>query len=284
MVLLVQSFGGDDEDDQGCESRAGREGKGKTRRMDRPELPQGLHAGIDEKKDMARVWFEALRDRICQSFEQLEDEFADLRTPQSPTQRVAGTYSTLFTPVDHLERLLSLDNAFSRAEFDEFCQRVRRFLGLKEEPLALVAEPKIDGLSISLTYIDGRLQQGATRGDGAEGEDVTANLRTMAAVPTRLHGPAPARIEIRGEVFMTKADFLQLNEAQRAAGEFGQRLGGTVVHGAQARAPARIAVSAAVRSWSRPWSGPGQGRCPSALTNPVARTSSAAPSCTPGPA
>ncbi len=114
--------------------------------------------------------------------------------------------------------MLSLDNAFSRAEFDEFCQRVRRFLGLKEEPLALVAEPKIDGLSISLTYEHGRLLHGATRGDGAEGEDVTANLRTMAAVPTRLHGPAPARIEIRGEVFMTKADFLQLNEAQAAAG------------------------------------------------------------------
>ncbi len=114
--------------------------------------------------------------------------------------------------------MLSLDNAFSRADFDEFCARARRFLGLKEDALALVAEPKIDGLSISLTYEKGRLLHGATRGDGAEGEDVTANLRTMAGVPARLHGDAPERIEIRGEVFMTKTDFLALNEAQAAAG------------------------------------------------------------------
>ena len=96
---------------------------------------------------------------------------------------------------------------------------MRRFLGRKEEPLAFVGEPKIDGLSISLTYEAGRLVRGATRGDGLEGEDVTANVRTVRNIPQRLHGRAPAQIEIRGEVFMSKADFLALNAAQQAAGQ-----------------------------------------------------------------
>ncbi len=138
--------------------------------------------------------------------------------PDSPSRRVGAQPASGFAKITHRVPMLSLDNAFGRADFDEFCKRVRRFLGLKDEPVALVAEPKIDGLSISLTYERGRLVHGATRGDGAEGEDVTANLRTMASVPARLHGDAPARIEVRGEVFMTKADFLALNAAQAAAG------------------------------------------------------------------
>ena len=113
--------------------------------------------------------------------------------------------------------MLSLDNAFDAAEFAEFCARAKRFLG-RTEPLVFVAEPKIDGLSISLTYEHGRFVRGATRGDGTEGEDVTANLRTMKSVPDKLHGHAPALIEIRGEVFMTKADFLALNQSQAEAG------------------------------------------------------------------
>ncbi len=113
--------------------------------------------------------------------------------------------------------MLSLDNAFDAAEFAEFCTRAKRFLG-RTEPLVFVAEPKIDGLSISLTYEHGRFVRGATRGDGTEGEDVTANLRTMKSVPDTLHGHAPALIEIRGEVFMTKADFLALNQSQAEAG------------------------------------------------------------------
>ncbi len=115
--------------------------------------------------------------------------------------------------------MLSLGNAFAAEDFAEFCARIRRFLGLAADAaLPMVAEPKIDGLSISLTYEAGALVRGATRGDGTEGEDVTANLRTMKAVPQRLRGEAPARIEVRGEVFMTKADFLALNAAQEAAG------------------------------------------------------------------
>jgi DNA ligase (NAD+) len=116
--------------------------------------------------------------------------------------------------------MLSLDNAMSADEFAEFCARARRFVGLATDaPLAFVGEPKIDGLSINLTYEHGRFVRGATRGDGAEGEDVTTNLRTMKTVPGNLKGRAPALIEIRGEVFMSKADFIALNEAQATAGQ-----------------------------------------------------------------
>ena len=113
--------------------------------------------------------------------------------------------------------VLVLDNAFDATEFAEFCARAKRFLG-RTEPLVFVAEPKIDGLSINLTYEHGRFVRGATRGDGTEGEDVTANLRTIKSVPEALNGDAPALIEIRGEVFMTKADFLALNQSQAEAG------------------------------------------------------------------
>jgi DNA ligase (NAD+) len=116
--------------------------------------------------------------------------------------------------------MLSLDNAFGPEDFAEFCARARRFLGLAEAAaLQFVAEPKIDGLSISLTYEHGKFVRGATRGDGAEGEDVTENLRTLKSLPKKLHGAAPALIEIRGEVFLRKGDFLQLNETQAQAGD-----------------------------------------------------------------
>ena len=159
--------------------------------------------------------YDALRQRNAA----IEALFPSLIRPDSPSRFVGAAPASGFAKITHRVPMLSLDNAFSRADFDEFCARARRFLGLKDEALALVAEPKIDGLSISLTYERGRLAHGATRGDGAQGEDVTANLRTMSAVPARLHGDAPARIEVRGEVFMTKADFLQLNATQAVAGQ-----------------------------------------------------------------
>ena len=168
----------------------------------------------EDAPEITDAAYDALRQRNAA----IEARFPSLIRPDSPSRRVGAETASGFAKIRHAVPMLSLDNAFSRAEFDEFCVRVRRFLGLKDDALALVAEPKIDGLSISLTYVNGRLLHGATRGDGAEGEDVTANLRTMDAVPKRLHGPAPARIEIRGEVFMTKTDFLRLNEAQMAAG------------------------------------------------------------------
>jgi DNA ligase (NAD+) len=158
--------------------------------------------------------YDALRRRNAE----IEAAFPDLVRPDSPSLRVGGAPDGGFAKLRHRLPMLSLDNTFGADGFAEFCARVRRFLQLKDEPLRLVAEPKIDGLSINLTYEGGRLAHGATRGDGAEGEDVTANLLTIDAVPKRLSGHAPALIEVRGEIFMSKADFLALNEAQAAAG------------------------------------------------------------------
>ena len=157
--------------------------------------------------------YDALRRRNAE----IEARFPSLIRPDSPSARVGAAPESGFAKLRHRVPMLSLDNAFGAAEFEEFCARAKRFLG-RTEPLVFVAEPKIDGLSINLTYEHGRFVRGATRGDGTEGEDVTANLRTMKSVPEALKGAAPAFIEIRGEVFMTKADFLALNQAQAEAG------------------------------------------------------------------
>ncbi|HYZ24061.1 MAG TPA: NAD-dependent DNA ligase LigA [Rhodopila sp.] len=157
--------------------------------------------------------YDALRRRNAA----IEARFPALIRPDSPSTRIGGAPEAGFAKLRHRTPMLSLDNVFGAAEFAEFCARARRFLG-RTEPLSFVAEPKIDGLSINLTYENRRFVRGATRGDGMEGEDVTANLRTMKSVPLRLKGEAPAFIEIRGEVFMTKADFLALNQAQAASG------------------------------------------------------------------
>ncbi len=159
--------------------------------------------------------YDALRRRNAA----IEARFPALVRPDSPSLRVGAAPAGGFAKVAHGVPMLSLDNAFSPADFAEFCDRARRFLGLGDERLAFVGEPKIDGLSISLTYEAGNLVRGATRGDGLVGENVTANVRTVAAIPPRLAGPAPERIEIRGEVFMSKADFLALNAAQEADGQ-----------------------------------------------------------------
>lgn len=157
--------------------------------------------------------YDALRRRNAA----IEARFPALIRPDSPSNRVGGAPESGFAKIRHRVPMLSLDNAFDANEFAEFCTRAKRFLG-RTEPLVFVAEPKIDGLSINLTYQDGHFVRGATRGDGTEGEDVSANLRTMKSVPDKLHGDAPAFIEIRGEVFMTKADFLALNQSQAEAG------------------------------------------------------------------
>ncbi len=159
--------------------------------------------------------YDALRRRNAE----LEAQFPHLARADSPSNRVGAAPEGAFGKIQHRVPMLSLNNAFSPAEFTGFFDRARRFLGLAADaPLALVAEPKIDGLSISLTYENGIFTRGATRGDGAQGEDVTANLRTVKTVPQKLKGEAPARIEIRGEIFITKADFLALNAAQEKSG------------------------------------------------------------------
>jgi DNA ligase (NAD+) len=148
----------------------------------------------------------------------IEARFPGLIRGDSPSRSVGPAPDTGFAKVRHRVPMLSLDNAFDTADFVDFIARARRFLG-GSASIDFVAEPKIDGLSINLTYENGSFVRGATRGDGTEGEDVTANLRTMKSVPHQLHGKAPALIEIRGEVFMTKADFLALNERQTKAGD-----------------------------------------------------------------
>jgi len=149
----------------------------------------------------------------------IEARYPELVRPDSPSLRVGAKPSEKFAKVVHRVPMLSLDNAFEDGDVVDFAARVRRFLGLKEDAeLAFVAEPKIDGLSASLRYEDGIFVQGATRGDGVEGEDVTASLRTMRDVPLRLHGKAPDVLEVRGEVYMLHKDFAALNERQAEQG------------------------------------------------------------------
>ncbi len=157
--------------------------------------------------------YDALRRRNAA----IEARFPALIRPDSPSNSIGAAPESGFAKLRHRVPMLSLDNAFGAGEFAEFSARAKRFLG-RSEPLEFVAEPKIDGLSISLTYERGHFVRGATRGDGTEGEDVSANLRTLKSIPETLHGKAPALIEIRGEVFMTKGDFLTLNDTQAAAG------------------------------------------------------------------
>jgi DNA ligase (NAD+) len=148
----------------------------------------------------------------------LEAAFPELRRPDSPSDRVGAAPAPTFAKVRHARRMLSLENAFDPGEVVEFDERVRRFLGLgPEAPLAYVAEPKIDGLSLSLRYEAGRLVQAATRGDGETGENVTANARTIADIPATLAG-APDILEVRGEVYMSHPDFAALNARQAEAG------------------------------------------------------------------
>jgi DNA ligase (NAD+) len=159
-------------------------------------------------------------DRLRQRYGAIEARFPQLRTPASLTQRVGAAPSARFAKVRHAVPMLSLDNAFNEDDVRDFVGRIRRFLRLADdEEIALSAEPKIDGLSMSLRYEKGALVTGATRGDGYEGEDVTANVKTLADIPQRLKGTGvPAICEVRGEVYMTKHAFLALNKRQAEVG------------------------------------------------------------------
>src|ERR1700730_8442771 len=160
--------------------------------------------------------YDALRRRN----EEIETRFPRLVRADSPSRRVGAAPARGFAKVRHRVPMLSLGNAFSEEDVRDFVERIRRFLRLSaDEPIAFSAEPKIDGLSLSLRYEGGELKSGATRGDGTEGEDVTANIRTLEDVPKKLKGRrVPDICEVRGEVYMTKHAFLALNQRQAEAG------------------------------------------------------------------
>ena len=171
---------------------------------------------VEDEPTISDADYDALRRR----YEALEARYPELAGADSLTRKVGAAPSEKFGKVKHAAPMLSLGNVFSDAEVHEFVARVRRFLGLGEDaPLDFTAEPKIDGLSCSLRYEKGELVQAATRGDGFEGEDVTANVKTIAEIPHRLKGAAPDVLEARGEIYMTHADFAALNARQAEAGE-----------------------------------------------------------------
>ena len=161
-------------------------------------------------------------DALLRELRALEEEFPDLLTPDSPTQRVGGAVSATFAPVVHRVPMMSLDNAFDADELHAWGDRLERRLaelGDRERAVEYVCELKIDGLAMSLRYEHGRLVQGATRGDGRIGEDVTANVRTIADIPSTLDGDAPEVLEVRGEVYLPIAVFEAINAAQFEAGQ-----------------------------------------------------------------
>src|SRR5258708_2686823 len=171
----------------------------------------------EDAPDITDAEYDELRKR----FNAIEARFPEFVTSSSPSQKIGAKPSGRFAKVRHAVPMLSLDNAFGDEDVVDFDARIRRFLKLgDDDKIAFSAEPKIDGLSMSLRYEGGELVTAATRGDGAVGEDVTANIRTLEDVPKKLKGRnVPGICEVRGEVYMTKQAFLALNERQKAAGD-----------------------------------------------------------------
>lgn len=170
-------------------------------------------------QDDAPVISDAAYDALFARLVAIENAFPDLRTEDSPSQRVGAAPAQGFAKVRHSIPMLSLGNAFNDDDVGEFLARIRRFLSIADDdPVEIVGEPKIDGLSVSLRYENGTFVQGATRGDGAEGEDITANLKTIRDIPNTLQGEVPEIVEIRGEVYLPKSAFQALNASQEAEG------------------------------------------------------------------
>src|SRR4051812_7302228 len=194
---------------------------------------KGVQARLDELRDQVNHHLhryhvldepeisDADYDRLFDELKALEEEHPDLITPDSPTQRVGAPPSERFRKVEHLTPMGSLEKVTDDESLFKWADDVRKRLD-SDEPVAYVIEPKIDGLAVNLTYENGILTRGATRGDGIQGEDVTVNLRTIPSIPLRTHGDdAPALLEVRGEVYMPLSGFRELNE--RVA-ELGQKL------------------------------------------------------------
>lgn len=206
--------------------------------MEPPETPVESLTEAQARRELARLAMEIAHhdalyhqqdapeisdadyDALRQRNEVIEARFPKLVRSDSPSRRVGAPVAAGFAKVKHSRPMLSLSNVFSEEEARDFIARVRRFLGLAEDdPIEIVAEPKIDGLSASILYEQGALIRAATRGDGTVGEDITANLRTIAALPDRLPQGAPDMLDVRGEVFMTRDDFFALNKRQEQEGE-----------------------------------------------------------------
>lgn len=186
------------------------------------EIAARLRAEIDSHNHRYHVLDEpsisdAAFDALLDKLKRLEAEYPALITPTSPTQRVGGAVLAGFREIKHAMPMLSLNNAFSASDVRDFVARIEAVVGT--EPLEFSAEPKLDGLAMSLLYVGGELKQAATRGDGETGEDVTHSVRTIQAVPLKLSGHAPAVLEVRGEVYMPRAGFKRFNEVLKARGD-----------------------------------------------------------------
>jgi DNA ligase (NAD+) len=233
--------------DEMTERQAGREHA-------RLETEIKAHDELYYQKDAPTV-SDAEYDALRLRYEAIEARFPDLRTLESLSRKVGAAPARGFAKVRHAVPMLSLQNAFSAKDVADFVGRIRRFLNLKEdETLAFTAEPKIDGLSMSLRYENGVLVRAATRGDGFEGEDVTANIRTLDEVPDKLKGKTiPAVCEVRGEIYMTKPDFLALNKRQADAGEQVFANPRNSAAGSLRQKDARITASRALHFFAYSW-------------------------------
>ena len=159
-------------------------------------------------------------DRLFHQLKALEQQYPEYLTEDSPTQRVGAKPLSGFAQVTHEIPMLSLDNAFSDEDFAAFVRRIQERLIAMPNPLTFCCEPKLDGLAVSILYVNGKLTQAATRGDGTTGEDITLNIRTIRNIPLQLRTEnPPARLEVRGEVFMPQAGFEKLNEVALRHGE-----------------------------------------------------------------
>ncbi|WP_420433506.1 NAD-dependent DNA ligase LigA [Hyphobacterium sp.] len=197
---------------------------------------------------------DAAYDALRQRLEAVEARFPELATEDSPSRTVGAAPSGKFGEVRHARPMLSLGNAFNDEDVADFVQRVRRFLGLSDDdPVAFTAEPKIDGLSASLRYEKGVLVLGATRGDGETGENVTANLKTIEGIPHRIEGGVPDVLEVRGEVYMSHADFAALNDRQREIGKPEYKNPRNAAAGSLRQIDATVTASRALKFFAYAW-------------------------------
>ena len=173
------------------------------------------HDNLYYNKDLPEI-SDAEYDKLRTENKNIEIQFPELILPNSPSKRVGSSLTSKFKKVAHVVPMLSLGNTFTNKEVEEFLNKTRRFLKInQDENMELVAEPKIDGLSATLLYKNGKLFQGATRGDGKQGENITENIKTIGDIPQVLQGNFPEEIEIRGEIFISNSEFERINNLRK---------------------------------------------------------------------